>query len=153
MMRRTTPTDILAPFAIIAAVVYLILRLSYNSLPPFQWFAAVPIGALAIAELVVARRVRAAVRHQPGGKPMTALAIARGVALGKASSLVGAGISGAVVALLFTVLPDAGRTSAAAHDLLVSVILLVSTVALTAAGLVLERAGIDPNAGRRDDRY
>jgi hypothetical protein len=152
-MRRTSPMDILAPFAIIAAVVYLLLRLSYESLPPFQWFAALPISALAIAEFVIARRVRAAVRHHPSAKPMTALAIARGVALGKASSLVGAGISGAVAALLFTVLPDAGRTSAASHDLVVSIILLASSAALTAAGLVLERAGIDPNAGRRDDRY
>jgi hypothetical protein len=149
MMRRTTPTDVLWPFLVIAVIAYAVLRLVYESLPPFQWFAAVPIGALAIAEAVIARRIRAAVRHQAGAKPMTALAIARGVALGKASSLVGAGISGAAVGLILTVFPDAGRTSAAGHDLLVGVILLASTIALTVAGLVLERAGIDPNAERR----
>lgn len=148
MMRRTSATDVLLPFAAVAVVGYLILRLSYSSLPPFQWFAAVPIAALAITEFVIARRVRAVVRHLPDAKPMAALAVARAVALGKASSLVGAGIAGACVALLITVLPDAARTSAAAHDLWVAAVLLGSTVLLTVAGLLLEQAGIDPNRDR-----
>jgi hypothetical protein len=45
---------------------------------------------------------------------------------------------------LIEVLPDAGRTSAASHDLRVSLLVLATTVLLAAAGLVLERAGIDP---------
>lgn len=149
MMRRTTPSDILLPFLVLLVVVYIVLRLVYASLPPFQWFVAVPIGALAIAEMVIARRVRLAVRHNPTAKPMTALSIARAVALGKASSLVGSGIAGAVAGLILRVFPDAGRTSAASHDLIVGVILLASAVALIAAGLVLERAGIDPHADRQ----
>ena len=149
MMRRTTPTDIVLPFLVLVAIAYTLLRLVYASLPPFQWYAAVPIGALAIAELVIARRIRAAVRHNPDARPMTALAIARGVALGKASSLVGSGIAGAVAGLILRVFPDAGRTNAASHDLIVAVILMASTVALIGAGLVLERAGIDPNSDSR----
>ena len=149
MMRRTTPTDIMLPFLVLVAIAYTLLRLVYASLPPFQWYAAVPIGALAIAELVIARRIRAAVRHNPEARPMTALAIARGVALGKASSLVGAGIAGAVAGLILRVFPDAGRTNAASHDLIVAVILMASTIALVGAGLVLERAGIDPNSESR----
>ena len=149
MMRRTTPTDIMLPFLVLVAIAYTLLRLVYASLPPFQWYAAVPIGALAIAELVIARRIRAAVRHNPEARPMTALAIARGVALGKASSLVGSGIAGAVAGLILRVFPDAGRTNAASHDLIVAVILMASTIALIGAGLVLERAGIDPNSESR----
>jgi hypothetical protein len=148
MMRRTNATDVLLPFAVVAVIAYLILRLSYTSLPPFQWFAALPVTALAIAEFVIGRRVRAAVRHLPDAKPMTALAIARAVALGKASALVGAGVSGACVALLITVLPDAGRTTAASHDLWVSAVLLAAALLVTAAGLLLEQAGIDPNRDR-----
>jgi hypothetical protein len=150
MLRRTSASDVLVPFVAVAAVVYVLLKLSYNSLPPFQWFAAVPIGALAVAEFVMARRVRLAVRHEPGAKVMTALSVARSVALGKASSLVGAGVAGAALALVLTVLPDSSRTGAAGHDLWVGLVLLVVAAAVTAAGLVLERAGIDPNRDRRD---
>jgi uncharacterized protein DUF3180 len=149
MMRKTSPTDLAIPLVLVAALAYLILQVSYSSLPPFQWYAAVPIVALAGAELVIARRVRAAVRHDPDARPMTALAIARSVALGKASSLCGAGVAGACLALLAKVLPDASRTSAAAHDLRVALIVLGSGAVLTAAGLVLERSGLDPNREQR----
>jgi len=84
------------------------------------------------------------VRHKPDARPMTALAVARSVALGKASALVAAIVAGAAVGLLIEVVPDSGRTSAAAHDLRVGLAVLGLTVLLAAAGLVLERAGIDP---------
>ena len=144
MMRRTSISDLVIPFAIIAAVGYLLLWATYSSLPPFQWFIAVPIAALAITEAIVARRVRAAVRHKFGAKPMTALAVARGVALGKASALVGSAVAGAALALVIKVTPDAQRTSAAQHDLWVGSAGFVVSAGLVAAGLALERAGIDP---------
>jgi len=142
--RRTRPSDLLIPFLIFGVLSYLLLQAVYGSLPPFQWFTAVPIAALAVIELVVANRVRGAVRHRPEARPMTALAVARAVALGKASALVGAALAGAELALLSYVLPDAGRTSAARHDLQVGLVLLVATALLLVAGLVLERAGVDP---------
>jgi hypothetical protein len=151
VIRRTNAADLLVPFGVVAVVAYLLLRLTYSSLPPFQWFVAVPIAALAIVEVVVARRVRGAVRHRPGAKPMTALAIARAVALGKASSLVGAAVAGAAAALAVKVFPDSNRTSAADHDLRVALTVLVVSVGLVAAGLWLERAGIDPGHGNRAD--
>jgi hypothetical protein len=144
MIRRTRITDLVIPFVIAVALSYLVLRLVYESLPPFQWFIALPIAALAVAEFVIAGRVRAAVRHKPQARPMTALAVARSVALGKASALVAAVVAGAALGLLIQVLPDSGRTSAAGHDLWVSLAVLVVTVLLTVAGLALERAGIDP---------
>jgi hypothetical protein len=148
MLRRTTMTDLAVPFLVLAVVSYLLLKAVYDSLPQFQWYPAVPIIGLAAAELVVARRVRLAVRHVPGARHMTAFAVARAVALGKASALVGAGVSGAVLGLLVTVLPDASRTSAAGHDLRIAIVLLVAALLITGAGLVVEHAGIDPNAGR-----
>lgn len=148
MIRRTGVYDVLIPFVVAMLVIYLLLRASYESLPPFEWFTALPIAALAIAEFVIAGRVRAAVRHRPQAKAMTALAIARAVALGKASVLVGAVVAGAAVALAAKVLPDAGRTVAAAHDLPVALVVLAASVVLTLSGLVLERAGIDPQHGR-----
>ncbi len=144
MKRRTRPSDLLLPFLIFGVLSYLLLQAAYGSLPPFQWFTAVPIGALAIVEFVVANRVRGAVRHRPDARPMTALAVARAVALGKASALVGAALVGAELALLSYVLPDAGRTTAAGHDLRVALVLLAVSALLVAAGLLLERAGVDP---------
>ena len=144
-MRRTTPGDLLAPFAILGVTVYVLLRFSYGSIPPVSGVVPVPLGALAVVEFILAQRVRAAVRHDPRARLMTAIAIARCVALGKASSLVAAGVAGAAVGLVLRVAPDASRGGAASSDTKVGVFLLIVAVALMAAGLWLERAGIDPN--------
>ena len=149
-MKRTGVLDLLAPFLVIGISVYVLLRFSYDSIPPLGYLVPVPLAALAVVEFVAARRVRAAVRHEPYARPMTAIAIARCVALGKASSVVGAAVGGAAVALLLRVAPDAGMVRAAASDTRVGVLLLGSTVLTVAAGLLLERAGVDPNRDRHD---
>ena len=149
-MRRTGPLDLVIPFAIIGVTAYVLLRTSYSDLPPLGYFIPVPLAALGIVELVIARRVRAAVRHVAYAKPMTAIAIARCVALGKASSVVGAAVGGAAAGLLVRVLPDAGDVRAAADDARAAALLLAGCVLIVVAGLILERAGIDPNRDRRD---
>jgi hypothetical protein len=148
-MRRTRPLDLLAPLVVVGVVAYVLLGIAYGSLPPFDYLLPVPIAALAVLELVMARRVRAAVRHDPGARPMTAIAIARCVALGKASSLVGAGVAGAAAGLIARLLPDVRTVEAAAHDAKIGGLLLAATILLVGAGLLLERAGIDPNNDRR----
>ncbi len=147
-MRRTTIGDLAVPFAVIGLTTYAVLRLSYDSIPPFQFYVPIPLAALGIAELVAARRVRAAVRHDPNARPMAAIVIARCVALGKASALVAAGVAGASVALLIRVIPDAGTVRAATNDLRVGSFLLAASLLLLLAGLLLERSGIDPNQRR-----
>ncbi len=151
-MRRTGTRDLAVPFVVIGLTAYVLLRLSYGVIPPLQYVAAVPLAVLTGAEFVAARRVRAAVRHDPRARAMSALVIARCVALGKASSLVGAGMVGAATALLVRVAPDAHDVKVAANDTRVGVVLLAVALALVAAGLLLERAGIDPGSlddGRR----
>ncbi|MBV9593544.1 MAG: DUF3180 domain-containing protein [Actinobacteria bacterium] len=133
---------------VVAVLAYFLLRIGYGSIPQLQYVEGLPIAALGVAEIVAARRVRMAVRHVPDAKPMTAIAIARCVALGKATALVGAGVVGACVAVIARVLPDAGTVHAAAADLRVGLILLAASVFLTVAGVLLERAGIAP----RNDR-
>ena len=144
-MRRTTVFDLLVPFVIIGISTYALLRFSYDSIPPLGYVVPVPLAALAVIELVIARRIRAAVRHDPDAKPMTAIAIARCVALGKASSVVGAAVAGAAAALLLRVAPDARMVRQAAADTRVASLLLAAAVLMVVAGLVLERSGIDPN--------
>lgn len=149
-MRRTGPGDLAVPFFLIGATVYALLRFAYSTLPPLGPLVPAPLAALALAELVAARRVRAAVRHDPNARPMAAIVIARCVALGKASSLVGAGVAGAALGMLLRVAPNAGTLDAAAHDTRVSALLLGAAVLLVVAGLLLERAGIDPHHEDRD---
>jgi hypothetical protein len=143
-MRRTQWSDLAVPFVVVAITVYALLRFSYSSLPRLDYLVPVPLAALAAAELVAARRVRAAVRHDPDAKPMAALVIARCVALGKASSLVGSAVAGGAVGLIIRLLPDVSVVHAAAHDATVGTVLLAVTVLLVTAGLLLERAGVDP---------
>ncbi|MCW2496669.1 DUF3180 family protein [Jatrophihabitans sp.] len=147
-MRRTGLLDLLVPFLTVGLASYLVLRVSYESIPPLGYAVPVPLAALAVAELVAARRVRAAVRHIPGATPMAAIVIARCVALGKASAVVGAAVAGAAGGLLFRVLPDAGTVRAAAHDARVGALLLAASLLTAVAGLLLERAGLDPNRDR-----
>jgi hypothetical protein len=147
-MRRTSFGELVAIFAVAAALVYVLLHSFYDDLPPLHYYTVVPIAALAIVELVLARRVRGAVTHDPDARPIAAIAIARMVALGRASALTAAAIAGALGALLLRVGPDAGTVRAAANDLRVGSVLLAGTVLLLVAGLLLEAAGIDPQ--RRD---
>lgn len=149
-MRRTTWADLAVPFLIIAIATYALVRFTYGDLPPLQYVLPVPLAALAAVEFVAARRVRAAVRHDPDAKAMAAIVIARCVALGKASALVAAGVTGAAVGLLARLIPELRTVDAAAHDTTVAALLLVSGALLVAAGLVLERAGVDPGRGGRE---
>lgn len=149
-MRRTGFVDLIAPFLVIGITAYVLLRFSYGSIPPFGYPVPVPITALALVEIVVGRRVRAAVRHEPNARPITAIAVARCVALGKASAIVGAAVCGAALALLIRVAPDAGSVSAASHDIRVAALTVGAAALLTGAGLILERSGIDPNRDREN---
>lgn len=144
-MRRTRPADLVLALVIVGGAAYLALRLGYDALPPLGYFVPVPLALLGIWELALARRVRSAVRHEPQARPMAAIAVARAVALAKASSLVGAGVLGAGIALVARVAPHAGTVSVAARDLRVGALVVAACIMLVAAGLVLERAGVDPS--------
>jgi Protein of unknown function (DUF3180) len=143
-MKRTTVSYLLAVIAAIAAIVYLLLRVYYDSLPLLQYPVAAPVATLAIAELIAARRVHLAVSHDPDAKPMAAIVIARCVALGKASALVAAAMMGAMVGVVIRVAPDAANLTAAAHDLRVALVILSASLLLSVAGYLLERAGVIP---------
>ncbi len=143
-MRRTSLFDLIAIAVVVGAIVYVLLRLYYESIPPVQYQVAVPIAGLAIGEFIIARRVRLAVGHDPDAKMMAAITIARCVALGKASSLVAAAMIGASTALLIKVIPTASNVTASANDLRAGVSILAASVLLLVAGWLLERAGLVP---------
>ncbi len=99
-MRRTSVADLVISFAVVGLLIYLLLRLYYGSIPPLHYQIGLPIGGLAIGELIAARRVRLAVNHVPDAKLMAAITIARCVALGKASALVAEAMMGTSAAPL-----------------------------------------------------
>lgn len=147
--RRTNARDLAVPAVVIALLTYLLARASYESFPALHALTALPIVVLAAGELVAAGRVRAAVSHRPGARLISALAVARCVALAKASCLVAAIVFGFAVGLLLRVLPDAGSVDAARHDTIAALVLAAATVALAVAGLILEASAVDPSRDRR----
>jgi phosphate starvation-inducible membrane PsiE len=148
VMRRTRWTDLVVPFLVVGFTSYALLRFSYHPYLQLRYFAPVPLAALAVVEFVAARRVRAVLRHDPSAKPMAAIVIARCVALGKASSIVGSGVAGAAAGMIVRLLPDVRTVDVAQHDTTVGALLFAAAVFLVVGGLLLERAGIDPNRDR-----
>lgn len=151
---RTRPVDLVAVAALAAVVVAIVLRTAYSAIPQLTYVVPVPLVLLAAVELVAARRIRAVVRHEPHARPMPAITIARAVALGKASALVGAGCAGAAAALAAHVYGDVGQVRAATSDFVIALVAVAGAVLLVVAGLILERSGVDPGADetRRDAR-
>jgi Protein of unknown function (DUF3180) len=150
VMRRTRWTDLVVPFLVVGVTSYALLRFSYHSYLQLKYFAPVPLAALALTEFVAARRVRAVVRHDPNTRPMAAIGIARCVALGKASSIVGSAVAGAAAGMIIWLLPDVRTIDVAGHDTTVGALLFAAAALLVVGGLLLERAGIDPNRDRQD---
>ena len=150
LMRRTRWTDLVGPFVVVGVTSYVLLKFSYTSYLQLKYLTPAPIGALALIELVAARRVRAVVRHDPGVRPMAAIVIARWVALGKASSVVGAAVAGGAGGMIVRLLPDVRMIDVAGHDATVAALLFAASLLLVLAGLLLERAGIDPGHDQRE---
>ncbi|SOD70563.1 uncharacterized protein DUF3180 [Jatrophihabitans sp. GAS493] len=145
MIRRTSVLDLAIPFVLVLGVVRLALRGTYGSLAPLSYFVPIPLIALAIVEFAIAKRVRDVINHEADAKVMTAIAIARCAALGKASALGAAAVGGAFAAMLLRVLPIVSTVSAARHDATVSAFGLAASALLLGAGLLLERSAIIPN--------
>src|SRR4029079_4459946 len=77
VMRRTRWTDLIVPLVVVGLTTYAMLRFSYHGYLQLRYLVPAPLAALAVAEFVAARRVRAAVRHDPDARPMAALGIPR----------------------------------------------------------------------------
>ncbi|SEQ30157.1 Protein of unknown function [Lentzea xinjiangensis] len=137
-MRFTRPRD-LAAVAIIAGILaHLVLRLSYDSLPPLPVLAGSTLFVIAVVEVVLAFSLRARIQRKPGARAVQPLTAARAVALAKASSVLGALMLGAWAGVLIFVGPVRDSFPAASNDLVAAVVGMISALALTAAALWLE---------------
>lgn len=137
-MRFTRARDLVVPAVVTGLVVHLLLRLTYDHLPPLPVAAGSTLAVVALAEAAFGHSLRARIRRQPGTRPVAALTAARAVALAKASSLLGAIMLGAWAAVAVYTLPHRDQVSVAGADARSAGIGALCAAALIAAGLWLE---------------
>lgn len=137
-MRPTSISVLIVAGLAAAALGWLLLSFSYSSLPDLPWSPAIVLFVLAIAEGMLAQNTSARINRKPGTLPVDPLAVARYVALAKASSLVGSISAGFSAGLLAWLAME--PTEAAHDDLPTTAAGLVSALALIGAALWLERA-------------
>lgn len=137
-MRFTKPRDLVGIAVVAGLLAHLLLRLAYDTLPPLPLLAGSTLFVIAVVEAVLAFSLRARIERRAGARPVPPLTAARAVALAKASSVLGALMSGVWSGLLIYVIPVRDEFEAASNDLVSGVVGLFSALALTAAALWLE---------------
>lgn len=149
-MRPTRIGTLVALLVCAAAVSWAVLQVSLDrgaSLPPLTWAAPAGVVLLAVVVLVTALGLRARLQ-QPEKRPHP-LSMARMAVLGKASAHVGPLVGGLYAGYLLVLLPDLDVGTRRDRAVL-CVVALVASVALSVAGLLLERSCRVPPSGSDD---
>ncbi len=119
----------------------------YSALPPLPWGPLVSVGLIALIEVAAAWRVAP---HMPGRtvafEPVEPLLVARLAVLAKASSVLGAAVTGVCIGAAAWLVPRSAQVVAAEHDVPVALVGVIVGVLLVAAALWLERACRIPSA-------
>ncbi|HEY2641006.1 MAG TPA: DUF3180 family protein [Streptosporangiaceae bacterium] len=149
-MNLTRPGTLAVIFAGCALLAWLAVRATFQNLPLLPVTAIPALAALAIAETVVARNIRGRLTGRRSGKPVAAIAIARLVALAKASSAAAAALGGLAAGYLAYVLGLLDKPIPA-RDARIAGATLAAAVALLAAAIYLERSCRDPNPPDDDE--
>jgi hypothetical protein len=138
-MQLTRPGTLAGVFALCAIVAWLAVRATFQNLPLLPITAVPALAALAIAEAFVGRHVRSRLtgRRSPT-KPLAPIAVARLVALAKASSVAASALGGLAGGYLIFVLGSLDKTIPA-RDARVAGATVAAAIALIAAALYLER--------------
>jgi len=138
-MQLTRPGTLAGVFALCAIVAWLAVRATFQNLPLLPVTAIPALGALAVAEAFVGRHVRTRLTGRRGAsKPLAPIAVARLVALAKASSVAASALGGLAGGYLIFVLGSLDKTIPA-RDARVAGATVAAAIALIAAALYLER--------------
>ncbi|MFW3170184.1 DUF3180 domain-containing protein [Geodermatophilus sp. CPCC 206100] len=143
----------------VAVAAWLVVRSAYGSLPELRWWLPVPLGVLAVAELLGARTLRARLaaqrdRRPPAERgaapvrPVEPMLVARLAVLAQASAYVGAVFAGLWIGVLVHVGPAVSRLQAAGSDTVTAVLGVVCAAALVVAALWLESVCRVPPSSR-----
>lgn len=136
-MRPTRLSVLLAVAVVAGAVSYLVVRSAYASLPTLPRLAPASLAIVAIAEGLLAWGTRSRLAGRPGTQPIEPMLVARYAALAKATSVVGALLTGAYVGLLIHVSSLSGPVPH--QDTVTASFGTASSVVVVAAALALER--------------
>ncbi len=156
-MGFTRARDLLAVAAVALVLGYLLVRLSYQRLPPLPRYSGVFAALLGIGEAVAGQGLRSRIRQRgrtgsgaATAKPVAPLTAARAVMTAKATSLAGAALTGLWIGLLLYVVPSWSVLAAAREDGVTGIIGLVGAVIMTGGALFLEHCCRAPDVDRSD---
>jgi len=139
-MRPTSPATLVVAALATAAVTWMLISRYYGDVPVLHWLPGFTLAALAVGEGITARNTKARIDRQPGTQRVNPLVVARLAVLAKASSLAGAIFAGAYGGVAAWALAERSWLRVAEVNVLPSVAGVIGALALTAAGLLLERA-------------
>lgn len=152
-MKASRPAHLLAFILVPAVLIWVLLRVTYASLPPLPWTAVPTLLLVGLAELVTGLNTRARIHHKESAekaKPIDPLAVARLAALGKASAHAAAVLAGAFLGFVAYLASELDK-STPRSDFIVSTGTFLSALALVGAALFLEyccRVPKDPDDAR-----
>jgi hypothetical protein len=152
----------------LAVAAWFVIRAVYGDIQRLDWWLAVPLGILAVAEALGARTLRARLKaerearrsaHGPVAagnrtagpvRPVDPLLVARLAVLAQASAYAGAVFLGIWLGVLLYVAPQLHRLQAASGDLVAAVVGVVCSGGLVLAALWLESVcQVPPSEGDR----
>jgi hypothetical protein len=137
-VQLTRPGTLAGIFALCTLAGWLAVRKTFAGLPLLPVGVIWVLLGLAVAETLVARHIRRRINQPSAGKPLAPIAVARLVALAKASSAASAALGGLAAGLLIYLLGMLDK-ALPARDARVAGATLVAALALVAAALYLER--------------
>lgn len=146
-MGPTRGRDLAAAAVAAALVSYLVIHLLYRYFPPITGWSGFSLLALAAAEVVWGRSVRAKIRDgRIGAGPgrLDPLAVARSLAAAKASAWVGALAAGCWLGVLGYLLPQRSTLRVAAADTPGVLVAVAGAAALVVAALWLQNCCRSP---------
>ena len=152
----------------LAVAAWFVIRAVYGDIQRLDWWLAVPLGILAVAEALGTRTLRARLKAErdarrsahapvaagsrtPGPvRPVDPLLVARLAVLAQASAYAGAVFLGIWLGILLYVAPQVHRLQAASGDLVAAVVGVVCSGGLVLAALWLESVcQVPPSEGDR----
>jgi hypothetical protein len=136
-MTPTRPWTLVAVAVVCAVVAWLVVSVTFTNMPTLPWTAAPAMLLLAAAEALSGRNLKARIQGRRSGKPLAAIAVARMVALAKASSMGATAFGGLAVGFLAYA---AGRLDMTVprNDAVNAAATLAAAVILVGAALYLE---------------
>lgn len=152
-MGLTRKRDLAVGVALAAVVGYFAIHVLYRNFPPITLWTGLSLLAVAAAEAWWAASVRGRIRDGRigvGAGRLHPLAVARTVAIAKASAWAGAVMLGWWIAVLAYLLPRWTELRVAGADMPGTVVAAVSAFALIAAALWLEQCCKSPD-DRQDE--